>query len=258
MTKPFTPLFLAGLMAVSFVPAASAASVSLGPVIDYGGFQNNLWNTRWNTTGTVNRRAETDTINTSGGNAGFNGFFTDSNTNTTNQFATLGDTSGTIGSTPDSGISTLSQTFTLLGTISQGTVESYDLRIQFRTVFDGRDDGNSANGADTFLASLNAIALFSQSSTPLPNDAPNVISANNQLVNDPFNAVIFGLLPGVYTLTFSLNESASTGTSGGATNTAAGVDAVSVNATANLVPEPSTLALVGAALVGLALRRRNA
>ena len=108
------------------------------------------------------------------------------------------------------------------------------------------------------MATLSALQLFSQSSTIFPNGTPAVASANNQLENDTFNALFTGLLPGTYTLTFSLNESASTATDGGVTNTAAGVDGVSVNATANLVPEPSTLALVGAALVGLTLRRRHA
>ena len=257
MTKQLTPLLLAGLMAAAVVPTASAAPINLGNVIVNGGFGNALTN-GWTTTGVVNRRAETDTINISGGNAGFNGFFPNGTTTNPNEFAVLGDASGLIGGNSDSGISTLSQTFTLSSTIAQGTVESYDLRIRFRTVFDGRDEGDTPAGEDIFLATLSALQLFSQSSTIFPNGTPAVASANNQLENDTFNALFTGLLPGTYTLTFSLNESASTATDGGVTNTAAGVDGVSVNATANLVPEPSTLALVGAALVGLTLRRRHA
>jgi hypothetical protein len=216
-----------------------------------GGFGTNL--NSWTTAGTVNRRLATNTINTSGGNAGFNSFFT-------TPFAALGDASGVVGDTPGAGISSLSQTFTLPGTITEGAVDSYDLVINFSTVFDGRDDGDTPLGADLFSATLDGIALFSQVSTGFPDGSPSASSLNNQLVNNPFGATILGLAPGSYTLTFILNESnASDTTTGGVTNTAAGIDAVSVLATANLVqlPEPGSLALAGAALAlsGILTRR---
>src|SRR3989338_4766669 len=101
--------------------AADAATVNIGEIIDNGEFGTNATPTLtdWTTTVTVNARASTDTINTSGGNAGFNSFFTSA-------FATLGDTSGTIAGAPDDGTHTLSQTFTLPTLQSGDQVESYD------------------------------------------------------------------------------------------------------------------------------------
>jgi len=90
---------------------------------------------------------------------------------------------GIIGGGPDNGTSSLSQTFTLPGTITAGTVSSYDLTIDFRTVFDGRDD-QTPRWVPTCSWPPSALSLcFPQSSTVFPNNAPNATSANNQLAN---------------------------------------------------------------------------
>ena len=67
-----------------------------------------------------------------------------------------------------------------------------------------------------------------------------------------FNTFYAGLLPGAYTLTFSLFEA-----SGSDTNTAAGIDRVSALGAANLapVPEPTTLLLWGTTAAGPPLAR---
>ncbi|PYN50939.1 MAG: hypothetical protein DME00_03600 [Candidatus Rokuibacteriota bacterium] len=77
-------------------------------------------------------------------------------------------------------------------------------------------------------------------------------SASTQLVQNPFSQTLVGLLPGTYTLSFALVEQ-----SGNASNTAAGIDSVSVTGSSS-VPEPGSLLLMGAALVGLGLLARRA
>src|SRR3989338_2535712 len=136
--------------ALFLTPLAHAATVNIGELIDNGEFgtDGSPTLTDWSTTGTVNARASTDTINTSTGNAGFNSFFTDS-------LAVLGDTSGTIAGAPDSGDSTLSQTFTLPALQSGDNVSSYDLTISFLTAF----DGVGGAGGDDFFATLDIISL---------------------------------------------------------------------------------------------------
>jgi hypothetical protein len=200
----------------------------------------------------VNARASSNVINTTTGNNGFNSFFGDA-------FAALGDNTGGGGNAgiagmPDNGINSISQSFTL--PIIVGT---YDLIISFRTVFDGDGDPTAS---DSFTATLTkpdltVVILSSQNSSGFPNCAPSTSCANNQLVNNPFSQTLLGLPSGLYTLKFELNESALP--SPGATNTAAGIDKVSVTGNSNIIPEPSALLLMLSGLAGAVayLKRRK-
>lgn len=227
-----------GAFLLCVAQASSADSmVSLGEQITDGSL---ISLASWDVSGSVIGRNAADLINITGGNAGFNSFF-DSG------FASLGDSAGAIGGAPTSAVSTLSQTFTLLDSVSGGAVASYELDISFMSVFDGDD---SPAAADVFTVTLNGTTLFSQTSLPLPDCVPNAACVNNQLENDPFALTLSGLTPGTYTLTFALTE-----IGGPTSNTAAGVDNISVIATAH-VPEPSTLALLGLGLLGVAQARR--
>ncbi len=184
-----------------------------------------------------------------------NGYFS---TTHTNGFAVLGDNGGNsnnvIGSQPDSGVSAISQWFTLPATINGSAVDSYDLSISFLTAFDGFDTAPTLT--DLFSVTLNAAVLVSDS------------FAGTQIDHNMASLALTGLAPGTYTLAFTLSEAVDPppGQSRLATNTAVGIDSVSVLATANIsdsrsqvnpIPEPATFALFGTAIAVLGLFRRR-
>ena len=243
----------------TWIPQANA--VPIGEQIANGDFGNNTtpsltsWTQVVSGSG-VNARNSSAIINTLTGNIGFNTFFSDA-------FAVLGDNTGDggpnagIGGNPNDGINSISQSFTLPAILG-----TYDLLISFKTVFDGDSDPGAT---DTFTArltkpDLTIITLSSQNSSGFPNCAPSTSCANNQLTNNPFSQTFLSLPPGTYTLTFEIRESALPTMA--ATNTAAGIDKVSVTGNSNIAaaaPEPSALLLLGSGLAGVVayLRRRG-
>jgi len=241
----FQPLLKLSLLALTLLVTRGAYALPLGEQIINGGFGSDASPSisGWTISGSANARASTDTINTSTGNAGFDGFFGSA-------FAVLGDSTGNIGGADDSGTHLISQTFLL--PIIAGT---YDLTISFNSVFDG-DDRDNINQVDLFTVFLNSTQLLSQSSFSLPDCGPNSAPTctSTQLTQNPFSLNLLGLAGGNYTLTFQLAEN-----NNAQTNTAVGIDNVSVTGISNLtttaVPEPSALLLVASG--GLAFLFRS-
>lgn len=238
-------LLISLILASGFLATRNAQAIPIGEQIINGGFSANL--TSWTTSGTVSARASGDAINTTGGNAGFDGFFG-------SFFAVLGDSTGNIGGSEDSGTHFISQTFSL-PVISA----TYDLTINFSSVFDG-DDRDNINQIDIFRVLLNSTELFQQNSFPLPDCGPSnsPTCSNNQLVQNPFSQTIFGLPGGSYTLKFELAEN-----NNAQSNTAVGIANVSISGQSNVrtasVPEPSALILLASGLGGVLvyLKRRR-
>lgn len=235
--------------------AQHAHAVPLGEQIKNGGFGTvgSPSLTNWTSDkGAANARAVGDRINTLGGNAGFNSFFNDS-------FAVIGSNVGSdISGNPSSGVSNLFQSFTLPAKIGGAPVVSYSLAISFRSVFDGRD-GGSATDRDRFGVYLKGaagelITVLTQSSEGLPNDCGPLFScADNQKTTNPFSKTI-RVKPGQqYSLLFELSEAA---TSDSPTETAVGIDSVSITGDVHFVPEPPILAILfpGILIVGRMIR----
>jgi hypothetical protein len=254
MTKAFSKrtnfqqplrLLISLILTVGLFATRDALAIPIGEQIINGGFSANL--TSWTTSGTVSARASGDVINTAGGNAGFDNFFGSS-------FAVLGDSTGDIGGSEDSGTHFISQTFSL--PVISGT---YDLTLSFNSVFDG-DDRDNINQIDIFRVLLNSTELFAQNSFPLPNCGPgnSPTCSNSQLIQNPFSQTILGLPGGSYTLKFELAEN-----NNAQSNTAVGIDNVSISGQSNVpaasVPEPSSLIFLASGLGGVLvfLKRRG-
>jgi len=249
------------LLASALLFCTQAYAIPVGQLIQNGNFGTTTpslanWTSSNSGGGTTGARSSTAGINTAGGANGYNSFFTSA-------FAVLGAsfTSGITGG-PSSGISSISQTFTLPPTQGGNTIFVYDLTISFMMAFDGDDSGPSSPGGsihDTFTASLNNVAFLTQNSTPLNNCTGGLPGcANVQIVQNPFSITLQNLRPGTYTLQFALNEAATT-VEGSATETAVGLDGISVTAEA-FVPEPGTLVLLATGLVvlgAISIRRRG-
>lgn len=245
-----TLAFAIGLVLVVGIQQAQA--VPTGELIVNGTFQAATSVASWTVSGSAERRLATNTINTSGGNAGFDNFLTTA-------FAVLGDDSGAIGGAPSEGISSISQSFTLLPVFGGQSIGEYDLTLKFQSVFDGRDDNTTTTAnplPDIFRVLLNG-EQYNVNSLAFPSGAPSTTSANAQIEHSGAIAItISDLLPGTYTLSFILDEASGGGIR--TTNTAVGIDNVSVTGDAiPMVPEPGTFVLLGGGLVALGLLGRN-
>lgn len=184
----------------------------------------------------VNARASNNAINTNTGSGAsrFNNHFTSA-------FAVLGDNMRLIGGTPTVGTDMIFQSFVLPATQGGQAVGSYDLLIDFRTAFDGADTAPTPTDMFSvilFLPDGSVMTLVSEAS-----DTP-MTQRNNDFIDFPVSVPCLGLgtCDGTYTLQFQLVEA-----TGGRTNTAAGIDQVSITGEANLrlviVPESSTIFL---------------
>lgn len=242
-----------GIGLLGALPTAHAGLIPLGPLIQNSGFGTGGYDgdgnylgpetpslAYWSSSGTVNARTTTDVINGNFPHASFYSAFA-------SPFAVLGDQSGTItdsGSTT-SGISSLWQTFTFLPDPDH---VSFSLTLNFDYVLNGFKAGSSQTIVDVFLESITDSSDNQLQSFAL-NSYNNLNNSNGGTSGTAYYE-LSGLSAGTYKLMFSLNENAST-----STQTGVGIDNVELQGFA--VPEPTSIALLGASLLGIGLARRR-
>jgi hypothetical protein len=182
-----------------------------------------------------NVRRPDNEINTNAPNDGFNGFFD-------SKFLVLGDDFGQIGGNPSGAQEDTAIIFSF--TIPTGVSS---IRVSFDYAFDGRDE--SPTKTDHL-----AIAIFGAASPVVVQrfSSDTDLGIAGHFVG--FFDVFTDLDPNIqdYRLRFRLNE---TGSGGGPTNTAAGIDNVRVAA---VIPEPASALLLCAGLAGFVGMRRRA
>jgi len=198
----------------------------------------------------VNVRQAGDPINTTAVNAapapGFGGFF--SSGSASNQYLVLGDQSGVIGGNPTGGLFGEVFGYAVPFTIQPGISQ---ITVSFDWAFNGVDSsllqqdsfiaglvGGSLNWTSMNASALASLALFVNQTSPAGYGSSQV------------SQTVSGLAAGTYYLVFALTEA-----SGASTNSAVGIDNISVAA----VPLPASLWLLGWGIWGVlaASRRRG-
>src|SRR5215470_7444021 len=199
---------------------------ALGPVT------NGLLPTTWTRSSTadisgINRRPGflAGGINQGTGNAGFDSFF---NTNPGTGFAVLGDVVDGISGLPVAGNFSLTSPSFTLATASK-------LTISFRSALDGIVN---VAPAEPDLVTVALIGSSSQTTIYSATFSGSQINAGTAFPGPPATFTLFNVAAGTYQLRLSLAEGG-TGVSAANTNTALGVDDVSV--TSDVVPVPAAL-----------------
>jgi hypothetical protein len=217
MTKIRRSLYAALLASVVRITHAESAFTDG----DFGGASGALGG--WQTSGTVRVTFTNDLINGTIDPADQSLTFDSALADyfTTGYFAVLGNNFGNTNGLPDTGIHILSRTFTL----APGS--TYDVTVGLRTTLDGRAAHPDDGYCDFFTARLLGPSGFVG---VLFNHV--FCNGEGQYDNPNFNMAFSDLASGAYTLEFKLVEGPDFDT----LNTAAGIDSVTVDVTANSPP----------------------
>ena len=186
----------------------------------------------------INIRRSDNAINTSNKALGFDSFFTP--TDSSNKFLVLGDDSGKIGREPTVGEMLIFFPFSL-------PENAGSITVSYKYVFDGFDSRYLDDIFSVFIKDLNTTTTLPLQSISSP-DKRFKKSAGNIGEGVFTQTFLKDELPGLdLLLVFRLSENPL-----GATNTAVGIDDVQV-IDDFVVPEPSSLLLLGAGLILIGL-----